>query len=114
MTSNYTFSGAEEVTYDQQKLKRATVIGEVTGGGANPGDLYRLHDYVQVIIPNGRVVHPVTGTNWAGGVGVRPDIEVPADEAFDVAYELALKALSEEAELQQREENRQTAGYKQE
>ena len=33
---------------------------------------------------------PVTGTNWEG-TGVVPDISVPADRAYDVAYGLALR-----------------------
>ena len=37
LTSGGTFSGAEEMAYDLKNLKRATIIGEVTGGGANPG-----------------------------------------------------------------------------
>ncbi|HYE54619.1 MAG TPA: S41 family peptidase, partial [Chitinophagaceae bacterium] len=37
LTSRLTFSAAEEFTYNLKNLKRATVIGEVTGGGANPG-----------------------------------------------------------------------------
>ena len=37
LTSARTFSGGEAVAYDLQALKLATIIGEVTGGGANPG-----------------------------------------------------------------------------
>ena len=36
LTSARTFSGAEEFTYNMKNLKRATVIGETTGGGAHP------------------------------------------------------------------------------
>jgi C-terminal processing protease CtpA/Prc len=37
LTSNRTFSGAEEFSYNLKMLKRATIIGETTGGGAHPG-----------------------------------------------------------------------------
>jgi len=37
LTSNRTFSGGEEFAYDMKNLKRATLVGETTGGGANPG-----------------------------------------------------------------------------
>ena len=37
LTSKRTFSGAEEFTYNLKNLKRATIVGETTGGGANPG-----------------------------------------------------------------------------
>ncbi|MCE9593097.1 MAG: S41 family peptidase, partial [Planctomycetes bacterium] len=43
LTSNYTFSGAEEFAYNLQTQKRATLVGETTGGGANPGGMSRLH-----------------------------------------------------------------------
>ena len=40
-------------------------------------------------MPSGRAINPVTGTNWEG-TGVEPDVELPAAEAFDAAYGLAL------------------------
>ncbi|HET6266772.1 MAG TPA: S41 family peptidase, partial [Acidobacteriota bacterium] len=40
LTSKYTFSGAEEFSYNMKSLKRATLIGETTGGGAHPTDPY--------------------------------------------------------------------------
>ena len=39
LTSARTFSGGEAVAYDMQALKLATVVGETTGGGANPGGM---------------------------------------------------------------------------
>ncbi len=36
LTSRRTFSGAEEFTYNLKNLKRATIVGETTGGGAHP------------------------------------------------------------------------------
>jgi C-terminal processing protease CtpA/Prc len=88
LTSNYTFSGAEEFSYNMQTRKRATLIGEVTGGGANPGDTFPVDKYFIIFIPTGRAINPVTGTNWEG-VGVKPEIEVPADKALEVAIEKA-------------------------
>ena len=37
LTAHRTFSGAEEFTNDLKTQKRATIVGEVTGGGAQPG-----------------------------------------------------------------------------
>nr|AFB69918.1 interphotoreceptor retinoid-binding protein [uncultured bacterium] len=37
LTSYMTFSGGEELAYDIQGFKRGLVVGETTGGGANPG-----------------------------------------------------------------------------
>jgi hypothetical protein len=41
-------------------------------------------------VPNARSVNPVTGTNWEG-TGVEPDIAVPSERAFSVAYRMALE-----------------------
>jgi C-terminal processing protease CtpA/Prc len=90
LTSGRTFSGAEEFTYNLKNLKRATVVGETTGGGANPGDTIRLSNHFSAFIPTGRAVSPVTKTNWEG-TGVEPDVKVPADRALRTAQLMALK-----------------------
>lgn len=94
LTSSETFSGAEEFTYNLKNLKRATIVGETTGGGAHPGDAYRLNTHFESFIPNGRAINPISGTNWEGS-GIEPDIAVPRDEAFKVAYTMALKQVRE-------------------
>lgn len=92
LTSRRTFSGAEEFAYDLKHLKRAVLVGEVTGGAANnPEDMVVDESFV-LSLPVGRPVNAVTGTNWEG-VGVPPDIAVPTREAFDVAYREALTKL---------------------
>jgi C-terminal processing protease CtpA/Prc len=94
LTSNRTFSGAEEFSYNLKNLKRATVIGETTGGGAHPGEIERLSDHFGAFIPVGRAISPITKTNWEG-TGVEPDVKVPRDQALKTAYLLALnKALA--------------------
>lgn len=89
LTSNYTFSGAEEFSYNLKNLKRATIIGETTGGGAHPGGMVRLHDHFAVFIPVGRAINPISKTNWEG-TGVEPDIKVPKEQALKTAYLIAL------------------------
>jgi hypothetical protein len=41
-------------------------------------------------VPFARSINPVTGTNWEG-TGVVPDVAVPAEQAYDVAYAKALR-----------------------
>lgn len=94
LTSNYTFSAAEEFTYNLKNLKRATIIGETTGGGAHPGGPMIVDDQFIVNVPQGRAISPITKTNWEG-VGVVPHIKVSKEEALDKALELAKRALSE-------------------
>ena len=90
LTSKRTFSGAEEFTYNLKNLKRATIIGETTGGGAHPGGGFRLSEHFGMFIPTGRAISPITKTNWEG-TGVTPDVIVPADQALLVARIMALK-----------------------
>jgi hypothetical protein len=94
LTSARTFSAAEEFTYNLKNLKRATVVGETTGGGAHPGGGARLGDHFFAFIPTGRAINPITKTNWEG-TGVAPDVAVKADEALDTAHRLALKQVVE-------------------
>ncbi|RSM66214.1 hypothetical protein DMH03_03545 [Amycolatopsis sp. WAC 01376] len=89
LTGPTTFSGAEDLSYSLQQLGRAKTVGAVTGGGANPRRQYKVDTHLDVTVPGGRAVNPVTGTNWEG-VGVRPDIAVGVEAAFDTAYALAL------------------------
>lgn len=90
LTSKRTFSGAEEFTYNLKNLKRATIVGETTGGGAHPGGGFRISEHFGVFVPTGRAISPITKTNWEG-TGVTPDISVPADQALVVARLMALK-----------------------
>lgn len=84
LTSNYTFSGAEEFTYNLKNLKRATIIGETTGGGANPGEEMRVSDYFVAFVPTGRAINPITKNNWEG-TGITPDIACKKEDALNVA-----------------------------
>jgi hypothetical protein len=88
LTSSRTFSGAEEFGYNLQSLKRARLVGETTGGGANPGAIRKLGEHFSMFVPTGRAINPVTRTNWEGA-GVKPDVEVPADQALERALALA-------------------------
>ena len=92
LTSKRTFSGAEEFAYNLKNLKRATIIGETTGGGAHPGGGFRISEHFGMFVPTGRAISPITKTNWEG-TGVTPDVAVPADHALLVARVIALKKL---------------------
>jgi len=89
LTSSRTFSAAEEFCYDLQQMKRAIVVGEQTAGGAHPGGRIRATESYNVWTPTARAINPISNNNWEG-VGIRPDIAVPAEEAFEVAYQAAL------------------------
>lgn len=94
LTSNRTGSAAEEFSYDIQTHKLGQTVGAVSAGAANPGGLSRLSDHLAAFIANGRAVNPVTKTNWEG-VGVKPDVDVPAAEALREAHVRAIQKLME-------------------
>ena len=98
LTSSYTFSGAEEFTYNLKNMERATIIGDTTGGGAHPIDVKPFQNLnIGMSLPFGRAVNPITGTNWEG-TGIAPHIAVPQEQALDVAHLEALKKLMEKTE----------------
>lgn len=94
LTSSSTFSAAEDFCYSLKNLKRAIIIGETTKGGAHPVDVKIINGNVLTQISVGYSVNPITKSNWEE-IGVKPDIEVPAEKALDTAHLIALKKLIE-------------------
>jgi hypothetical protein len=92
LTSRETFSGCEDFAYALKNNRRATLIGETTGGGAHAGDPHRLGAHFMMFVPSGRPISPVTHTDWEA-VGVAPDVEASPKNALDVAQIAALKHL---------------------
>ena len=108
LTSKRTFSGAEEFAYNLKNLKRATLVGETTGGGAHPGGVERVSDHFAVWVPTGRAINPISKTNWEG-TGVTPDVAVAADQALEAAHRMALKKLLEKADDEEDRERLENA-----
>jgi len=92
LTSHDTFSAPEAFAYDMQALGRAKIVGEVTGGGAHGTKPYRLSAHFIASIPFNRGISAVTHTDYEG-VGVKPDVQVPAKEALLTAHILALRGV---------------------
>jgi len=95
LTSKRTFSGAEEFAFDLKNQKRASIVGETTGGGAHPVSGHPVADYFRVGVPFAESLDPVTKTNWEG-TGVEPDVKVSADDALDTAEKLANEKIQAE------------------
>jgi hypothetical protein len=96
LISKSSFSGAEAFAFHLQTLKRATLIGERTRGGANPVEIQEIDGKYVVYIPSEKLVSSLAGGDWEG-VGVKPDIEADAAGALAVAHEEALKGLAAKA-----------------
>ena len=93
LTSKRTFSGAEEFSYNLKNLKRATIVGETTGGGAHPVNGQRIDEHFVIGVPFARAINPISKTNWEG-TGVEPDVKVPAADALTTAQKLAAERLA--------------------
>ena len=91
-----------------KNLKRATVIGETTGGGAHPTQPMIVQKDFILRVPYARAINPVSKTNWEG-TGVAPDIAVPAAQAFDKAYAMAVEKLA--AKASDPERKARTSGF---
>lgn len=95
LTSGRTGSAAEAFPYTLQAAGRATIVGETTGGAANPGGPVPVPGGFRIFISDGSPVNPITGRNWEG-TGVIPDVPVSWDEALVRAQVLALGRIDSE------------------
>ena len=88
LTSSRTLSGAEQFSYNLKMLKRATLVGETTGGAAHAGNFYRIDEHFGIAIPEVKPINPYSKADWEG-TGVQPDIRVKAKNAMATAERLA-------------------------
>lgn len=67
---------------------------------AAPTWAVRCHSDIEFVadIPNGQAVNPVTGGSWEG-VGIKPDVEVPAAQAPGKAHEVRTRRQGVRAKL---------------
>jgi C-terminal processing protease CtpA/Prc len=89
LTSHDTFSAGEDFAYNMQAQDPAKIVGENTGGGPHGIRPYRLSAHFTASIPFSYSRNPVTDSDWEG-VGIKPDVSVPADQALLRAHILAL------------------------
>jgi hypothetical protein len=88
LTSPRTLSGAEQFSYDLKMLKRATLVGETTGGATDVGTFHRIDDHFGIGIREARAINPYSQPDWAV-TGVAADVEVRAADALETAEKLA-------------------------
>lgn len=93
LTGSTSFSAAEWMAFGLQRLGRATVIGEQTSGGAHPVTRVPIDDHFMLQVPFGEIRDPVNGQDFEG-VGVTPDLAVPATDALLAAQKLLLQPLA--------------------
>lgn len=106
LTGKRTFSGAEDFTYAMKVAKRATIVGDTTGGGAHPTGPAPLGQGFVLNIPNARSYHELTGTNWEG-TGVYPDVHIKGEQALEKAQLLFFKDLLTKAKNEREKQEAQ-------
>lgn len=90
LTSKKTFSAAEGLAYFLQQYKLAEIVGEKTGGAANPVEHSIVQNQYLLLVPSGKVSSTINRKNWEH-IGVVPDQEVKAEDALRVAHIKMLK-----------------------
>ncbi len=103
LTSQRTFSAAEEFTYNLKNMKRAVIVGETTGGGAHPVNRKIINDNFGISVPTGKAINPISQTNWEG-TGIAPDVQVPEKDALAKAHLLAIDSLARKTEDENQKE----------
>jgi C-terminal processing protease CtpA/Prc len=88
LTSSMSGSAAEHFALALKRTRRATLVGETTGGAGNYGGVRPIGEKFSAFIPVGRTFDPDTGKGWEG-VGVAPDVAVPAEQALARALVLS-------------------------
>lgn len=106
LVSGRTASAAEEFAYNLQNLKRATIIGEKTRGAAHHNEFRIINKNYFMSLPIARAINPITNSNWEG-TGIKPDIEVKSEMAFNESYKSALIELLNKSETNDIKENYQ-------
>ena len=88
LTSHRSGSAAEHFALALKRSGRATLIGETTAGAGHYGSPVDIGHGYSAFIPVGRSFDPDNGREWEG-VGVEPNVQVPADQALDEALRRA-------------------------
>jgi C-terminal processing protease CtpA/Prc len=92
LAGSNTKSAAEAFACTRQALKRATVLGERTWGGANASRPYRLGDYFVAFIPS-RVVSAPSRRPIGKAWGFIPEVAATPDNALAGAMDLMERRL---------------------
>jgi C-terminal processing protease CtpA/Prc len=92
LVSAHTASAGESFSYTLQQYGRAQIVGEKTAGAGYNNIIVPLGKNLAFSVSYARPEHPRSGKGWEG-VGVQPDMPVPAGEALAAAHKAALRKL---------------------
>jgi hypothetical protein len=89
-----TFSAAEALAYQLQAVKRAVVVGQRSGGGANMNSWYPVNEHIFISVSTGAPTLPGKEENWEGK-GVQPDYVVEEGKEIEQVKTLLARAADE-------------------
>lgn len=92
LTRKKTFSAGEALAYFLQEHQLAKVVGQTTGGAANPVEPFVIQNKYLFLVPSGKITSSLSHKNW-NHVGVKPDYEVKPEDALTKAHGIALKEI---------------------
>ncbi len=84
LTSHYSLSAAEALTYHLKEHRQATIIGENTGGAAHVCKLFEVSPEFNVAVSFGDYVLKSGEPNWEAK-GLSPDIQANGEDAYQIA-----------------------------
>lgn len=90
LTSSQTISAAEQFTYNLKMLKRATIVGETTAGGAHAANFHAVGNNFYLGTVDVKSINPYSKYDW-NDTGIEPDVKVSAADALTTAQRLAEK-----------------------
>lgn len=103
LTSAETASAGEGFSFILQQRKRAKVVGAQTPGAGYGNKETVIGDGFVFFVSVFRQFDSRTGRGWQG-LGVTPDIAVPADRALAVAHSIAVNSLAAQTTHDQRKQ----------
>jgi retinol-binding protein 3 len=87
LTSKESLSAAEALAYHLKEHRQATILGEITGGGAHVSKLFEVSPDFYLGVSFGDYLLKSGEPNWEAK-GLTPDIQVNTTDAKDKAMEL--------------------------
>jgi hypothetical protein len=96
-------SASEELAAHVKNFRLGTLIGETTSGAGHPAEFFPVAHGFLVSISIAEITHAATGKGWEA-TGVAPHVEVPSEEALNVAHLQALQTVLKQVEAERQPE----------
>lgn len=101
LVNKKTSSAAEGLASTLQSFGRAVIVGEITKGEGNPGELFVINEQMYIMIPTAISKSAVPNAAVVEGNGVQPDFVITPDKAqekalLEICKKLAMSSVVKE------------------